>query len=135
MCPIILINTYLKMKKFPKTLAKVGAVVSSAYGSLVLATGAFAQSATGYIDGVDAVGGGNLIDFIRKALNLAISLAALIAVGILIYSGIQYIIASGDEGKIEKATKGITYAVVGLIIAFISVLIVNFVLTNLLGQA
>lgn len=120
--------------KISKTLARVGAAVSSAYGTLALASGTFAATATSYIDGVADAGGGDLIGFIKDALNLTISLAALIAVGILIYSGIQYIVASGDEGKIEKATKGITYAVVGLIIAFISVLIVNFVLTSLLGQ-
>ena len=62
-----------------------------------------------------------------------ISLSALIAVAVLIYSGLQYILASGDEGKVEKATKGITYAIVGLVICFVAVLIVNFVLTRLLG--
>lgn len=78
------------------------------------------------------VGDTDLITFIKRVLNLAISIAALIAVGILIYSGILYITAAGDDGKIEKATKGITYAVVGLIIAFVSILIVNFVVNDVL---
>jgi len=80
-------------------------------------------------------GNGDLVAFIKKALDLAISLAALIAVGMLIYSGILYITAAGDDGKIEKATKGITYAVIGLIISFISVIIVQFVMKNILATS
>lgn len=121
----------LKMK-LNKTIAKGVAALSTAGSSLYLASATFAQSAGQYIGNINKVGSGNLIQFIQSALNLVISLSALVAVGILVYSGIQYILAAGDEGKVEKATKGITYAIVGLVICFISVLIVNFVLTNLL---
>ena len=93
----------------------------------------FAESASELIDNIDTSKQGDLLAFVREALNLVISLSALIAVGILVYSGIQYILAQGDEAKIEKATKGITYAIVGLIICFVAVLIVNFVLERLLG--
>lgn len=90
----------------------------------------FGSSCLGGIQGTQ----GDLLAFVTDSLNLIIGLAALIAVGFLIYSGVQYILAAGDEGKVEKATKGIVYAIVGLIICFISVLIVNFVLTAFLGQ-
>jgi len=120
--------------KVSKVLGRVGAaasVVSSVYYSVL--SKALAQSPSEFLGGINqTAGGGSLIDFIQDALNLVIALAALVAVGILVYSGIQYILASGDEGKIEKATKGITYAIVGLVICFISVLIVNFVLSRLL---
>ena len=82
--------------------------------------------------GASQVGGGDLLGFVKGTLNLAITLAGLIAVAYLVYSGITYIVAAGDESKIEKATKGITYAVIGLIICFISVLIVNFILEQVL---
>ncbi len=121
------------MNKVSKALGKVGAVVSSAYSSLFLVSAVAAQSASQFLGGIDTAGtSGGLIGFLQSALNLVISLAALIAVAFLVYSGIQYIVASGDEGKVEKATKGITYAIVGLVICFISILIVNFVLENLL---
>lgn len=110
-------------------IAKVGGVLSTYF---TVASASFAQSAAQYIGNVTTAGSGNLIEFIRSALNLVIALSALVAVGVLVYSGVLYIIAAGEEGKIEKATKGIQYAVIGLVICFISVLIVNFVLQQLL---
>jgi hypothetical protein len=111
-----------------KFVAGAGVVASNLY----LVSAVMAQSASQYLSGVNSAGSSNLLDFVKQALNLVIALSALIAVGILVYSGIQYIVAAGDENKVEKATKGITYAIVGLVVCFISVLIVNFVLTNLL---
>jgi TRAP-type C4-dicarboxylate transport system permease small subunit len=75
----------------------------------------------------------NLGEFIKNALNLAIGAAAVICVAIMIGAGYMYITAAGDETKVEKATKTLTFAIVGLAICFISVLLVNFVLTDLLG--
>lgn len=86
------------------------------------------------VSGIGGAGQSDLISFVKETLNVVIGLAALVAVGILVYNGIQYMIANGDEGKIEKATKGITWAIIGLVIAFIAALIVNFVLTRILGQ-
>ncbi|MCC7290350.1 hypothetical protein IT417_03825 [bacterium] len=118
--------------KVRNALTKIAAAASAVSSSLYLTSAVFAQSAGQFVGGISSAGSGDLISFIKSALNLVIALSALVAVGILVYSGIQYIMAAGDEGKVEKATKGITYAVVGLVICFVSVLIVNFVLTNLL---
>jgi TRAP-type C4-dicarboxylate transport system permease small subunit len=74
-----------------------------------------------------------LQDLIVDGLNMAIGAAAVICVAVLIFSGYMYITASGDEAKVEKASKSLTFAIVGLAIAFIAVLLVNFVLKNLLG--
>ncbi len=119
----------MKVKNLVTKVAAAGSVVASVF---YYASATVHAQAGQYLSGISTAGSGNLISFLRSALNLVISLSALIAVGILVYSGIQYILAAGDEGKVEKATKGITYAVVGLVVCFISVLIVNFVLTNLL---
>ncbi len=117
------------MKNTVSKIAKVAASVASMayFGSAVMA-----QSASGYLNGINSAGSAGLLPFIKSALNTVIGLSALVAVAILVYSGIQYILAAGDDGKVEKATKGITYAIIGLVICFISVLIVNFVLTNVL---
>jgi TRAP-type C4-dicarboxylate transport system permease small subunit len=74
-----------------------------------------------------------LQELIVDGLNMAIGAAAVICVAVLIFSGYMYITASGDEAKVEKASKSLTFAIVGLAIAFIAVLLVNFVLKNLLG--
>jgi len=71
-------------------------------------------------------------ELVKKGLNFAIGAAAVLCVAVLIFSGYMYITASGDEAKVEKATKSLTFAIVGLAIAFISVLLVNFVLNDIL---
>jgi hypothetical protein len=84
------------------------------------------------IDRITGTGYTDLNELIIDALNLLIGAAAVVCVAVLIFSGIMYITASGDEAKIEKATKSLTYAIVGLVISFIAVLLVQFVLKNLL---
>lgn len=76
----------------------------------------------------------NLLDWIGGVINIAVGLAALVCVGILIYSGYLYITAAGDEKKVSTATKSLTYAIVGLVICFIAVILVKFVLNTILGQ-
>jgi len=76
---------------------------------------------------------GDLQVIIIDLLNWGIGLTALVAVVMLIWNGIRYITANGDEDKIKGATKGITYAIIGLVICFFSILIVNFVIKNIVG--
>ena len=76
---------------------------------------------------------GDLPDLIVNLLNTMVGAAAVICVVVMIFAGYMYITASGDETKIEKATKTLTYAIVGLAICFIAVLLVNFVLKEILG--
>jgi len=73
---------------------------------------------------------GTLDSWIITVLNWAIGLAALAAVVMLIAAGFMYITANGDENKIGKATKTLTFAIVGLVICFIAVMLVNFVLNQ-----
>lgn len=77
---------------------------------------------------------GTFLDWLSDVINIAVGLAALVCVGILIYSGYMYITAAGDEGKVSTATKSLTYAIVGLVICFIAVILVRFVLSRILGQ-
>jgi type III secretory pathway component EscU len=77
-------------------------------------------------------GGDSVLDLAKDVINIAIFLAALVCVVVLIASGYAYITASGDEQKIEKATKTLTFAIVGLVICFIAVILVQFVLTRVL---
>lgn len=70
---------------------------------------------------------------VLDALNWFLALGALAAVVVLIVAGIMYITASGDEAKIGKATKTLTFAIIGLVVCFIAVMLVNFVLKNFLS--
>lgn len=55
------------------------------------------------------------------------------AVVMIIYNGLMFVTAGGDSGKVEKATKGIIYALVGLGIALAAGLVVSF-FTDLLNK-
>lgn len=86
------------------------------------------------LSGFSTAGYSDLISFVQGTINFIVAISALIAVGYLVWAGIQYILSAGDEGKIEKAQKTIIYALVGLIIVFISPLIIRFILTEVLGS-
>lgn len=74
----------------------------------------------------------SLDEFVLHLVNLAISFSVLIAVVALIIAGFKYILAMGDEEKVEDATKSLIFAIVGLVIVFIAPLIVEFITNTLL---
>lgn len=76
--------------------------------------------------------GKNTDEKIKSFFGAAMSIVTLIVVGVLIYSGVMFATAAGDDGKIGKAQKTATYAIVGLIVSFVAGLIVRFVLNNIL---
>jgi len=74
-----------------------------------------------------------LLEWVVDLLRYVIGLGGLVAAAVLIGNGFLYMTAGGDEGKIEKATKGITYAIIGLVIAAISFMVVNYVANEIIG--
>lgn len=111
-----------------KTLAKISGGVLAVTASV---NQALAQSGLDWIGQVDTVGG-TLDSWIIKVLNFAIGLAALVSVIMLVVAGYLFITAGGDENKVSTATKTLTYAIIGLVICFIAVILVQFVLNNIL---
>lgn len=84
-------------------------------------------------ESIEGTGFDTVDNLVLALLNFLIGTAAVISVAVLVFSGYMYITASGDEAKIEKATKSLTYAIVGLGISFIAVLLVRFVIEDLLN--
>lgn len=76
---------------------------------------------------------GNLQDLIVKGLNWLIGASAILCVVMLIVAGFMYMTSGGNEDKTQKATKTLTNAIVGLVICFVAVMLVNFVLKNFLS--
>jgi hypothetical protein len=114
--------------KITKALGAVTGAVSGLYW-----TGVVKAQTIGEIMPDDPLGGDeNVLQLGQRVIRLAILLAALVCVVILIAAGYSYITAAGDEQKIKKATDTLTYAIVGLVICFISVILVEFVLNNVL---
>lgn len=69
--------------------------------------------------------GGKIIGF---GLTLFLISAVLLAFGFLIYGGYNWIMSEGDKTKVESARKTIIFAIIGLILCFLS-----FFLVNILG--
>lgn len=68
---------------------------------------------------------------IVTATNWILGFVALIAVLMIIWGGVQYLTAAGDQGRTDSAKKTITNAVMGLIIAGLAYAIVNLIVTTL----
>lgn len=73
-----------------------------------------------------------LSDFVTGSTELAISLSALFAVIMLVVAGFRYMLSRGDEKKIEEANRTLVFTVLGLILIFLSPLVINFLLNNVI---
>jgi hypothetical protein len=67
-----------------------------------------------------------------NVLNWLLSIIGIIAVIALIIGGGMYLTAYGDDDRIQKAKKIITYAIIGIVVALAALVIVRQV-GNLLG--
>ena len=76
-------------------------------------------------------GGGSakqdLPDIITTIINVMLFIAAALAVIMIIYGGIRYITAHGDEMQVIVAKDTIVYSVAGLIIAILAYALVTFI--------
>ncbi len=75
----------------------------------------------------------NLEGILVNITNYVLGLITIIAVLMLIWGGVRYLTAGGDEGAVEDAKNIITQAVIGLIIAGISYAVVVVVVNTIIG--
>lgn len=71
-----------------------------------------------------AINGGLL----TNVLNAVFVIAGMVAVIFIIIGGIQYSGSAGDPNKVTGAKNTLTYAIIGLVVVALSLLIVNFVI-------
>lgn len=69
----------------------------------------------------------DLPDIITTIINVMLFIAGALAVIMIIYGGIRYITAHGDEKQVKVAKDTIVYSVVGLIIAILAYALVTFI--------
>ena len=67
-------------------------------------------------------------ELLRNSLNIVYFVAGVLAVIMIVVSGIMYTISGGDTGKVAKAKNMLTYSIVGLIIVLSAFAITNFVI-------
>lgn len=73
--------------------------------------------------------------FLLRAINGFLGLVGIIALIMVIYGGVKYIISMGDEKQAETAKHIILYALIGLIVIGLAAVLVNFVVGIINGGA
>lgn len=74
----------------------------------------------------------SLPDLINKGIAYAIIVAGFLSVVFIFIGGISFILSGGQEDKIKQAVSTIRYAIIGLIVTVLAVVIVN-VLGRIIG--
>lgn len=69
---------------------------------------------------------------IGNATNILIGIIGAFTMLMLIYAGFLYLTGKGEEGKIEKAQRAVTYAIYGLIIGVLAYAITNIIIKFLI---
>lgn len=67
----------------------------------------------------------------KQVTNTILYIVGIIAVVMLIIGGIKYLLSGGDSKKVTDAKNTVLYAIIGLVVCFLSFAIVNFVISAL----
>lgn len=70
---------------------------------------------------------GGLIDRLGGTVGFLLSFVGLIFLGLMVYSGIMWMTASGNDQQIDKSKKTMIWAVIGIICIFASFALVQFI--------
>jgi hypothetical protein len=68
---------------------------------------------------------------VTQIVNIAMYAVGIVSVLVIVFSGIMYATAAGDESKVKKAKNGLVGGIVGLAIAILAWTLTNFVFTAL----
>lgn len=66
-------------------------------------------------------------------IGTLVALLGIVAVFVIIYGGVQLALSGGDPGKVKTARNAILYGVIGLVVAMLAWVIVNFVIASAAG--
>lgn len=73
---------------------------------------------------IDAAMNYDIMEIINRGLAYAIIISGFLSVVFIFIGGISFILSGGDEGKIKTAVGTIRYAILGLVITILAVVIV-----------
>lgn len=70
---------------------------------------------------------------IPRVINLMLFIIGILAIFMIIYGGIRYVLSGGDNTKVKDAKNTILYAIVGLVVALLGYAIVNWIVSVISG--
>lgn len=76
---------------------------------------------------IEAASEYNILEIINRGLAYAIIVAGFLSVVFIFVGGISFILSGGQEDKIKSAVSTIRYAIIGLIITILAIVIVGTV--------
>ena len=76
---------------------------------------------------IDAAQNYDVIDIMNRGLAYAIMIAGFLSVVFIFVGGISFILSGGQDDKIKSAVGTIRYAIIGLVVTILSVVIINTV--------
>jgi len=93
----------------------------------VLAQWSTTGSGSSGFDNADSAGlpSESIYNIISNTLSWLLAVLGFIAIMGFVISGIQYLIAAGDEGMIERAKTNMKYSIVGVIVALMGFVFVQ----------
>lgn len=77
-----------------------------------------------------ALGGSSatIAKLVNPLINDILIISGLLAFGVIVIAGFNYISASGDKGKIEQSQQMLTYGIIGIVVVSLA-----FLLTRIAG--
>lgn len=122
---------YIMSQGDPGKAAKGQHTLTSAVVGVVIAMGASvivntAQTLLGLSNGVPTTEA--TTTQIQNIFSWVYAMGGVVAVAFIIRGGAEYIVSRGDPGRVQKATRSLTYAIVGLIIVILAAVITNVVM-------
>lgn len=85
------------------------------------------QSGGGSKSIIDAAQNYDVLEIINRGLAYAIIIAGFLSVVFIFVGGISFILSGGQEEKIKSAVSTIRYAIIGLIVTILAIVIVGTV--------
>ena len=130
----------MKIKKKFKSTASMVVAVALLFASVVSPLFVARNASANAVDQIksrtsqvsDADSGADLPSIAKTVVNTMLFIVGILAVIMIIFSGIRYITAHGDKGQVESAKNTLIYSIVGLVIAIIAYALVTWV-TGLFG--
>lgn len=126
--------TKTRLKRFKLAALALTAMLGVGVLALVPTAVYAASSAASEVQaGCAATGGdcsqgtGGITGIVGTVVKTMLFFVGVLAVIMIIFSGIRYITAHGDQAQVKAATNTLIYSVVGLVVAILAYAIVSFV--------
>ncbi|MFH1620523.1 MAG: pilin [Patescibacteria group bacterium] len=116
-------------KKIITTITAVGLVLAplSAYAQVTAIKGGLSTAAEGAKYSTNV----SLPTIIGGIIGAALSLLGIVLLGMLIYGGVLWMTAQGEDKKVKDAKETIKNAIIGLVIVVIAYALSDWILTQL----